>query len=159
MRCLRYRTTLRFDFLHSFIVCTQSYAFQVHRQTGDQPTKMSFLFSLHLIFACRLVLYLYACAVEIPKFQDSKKKLIQKTRVFCCSVTQTNNARIQKYGKIADVVYSKYVISLNGKKHTLLSIVLQYFNHALIKFGFRAPKTDHLTSQTQEVVLNKNIHK
>ena len=28
---LRYRTTRRFDFLHLCMVCTQTYAFQVHR--------------------------------------------------------------------------------------------------------------------------------
>ena len=62
--CLCYRTTLRCDFLHSFMVSRYCYAFQVHigRLVTNQQ-KVIFL-CLHFIFACRLVLYLYLCAVE-----------------------------------------------------------------------------------------------
>ena len=65
--CLRNRTTLRFDILHSFNVCEQTYVFLVQGQPGDLSTKISFFSCLSLIFACRLVLYLYACAVENPE--------------------------------------------------------------------------------------------
>ena len=65
--CLRNRTTLRFDILHSFNACEQTYVFLVQGQPGDLSTKISFFSCLSLISACRLVLYLYACAVENPE--------------------------------------------------------------------------------------------
>ena len=71
--CLRNRTTLRLDFLHSFMVCAQTYAFLVQ---GLINKNVIFLLS-RFIFACRLVLNLYACAVEnpeIPGFCVSKSR-------------------------------------------------------------------------------------
>ena len=73
--CLR-GTTLRFDILHSFMVCTQTSAFQIHWQTGDQSTKMSFFSCLRFIFACRLVL-------------RTDHKRVKNLETQCCSVTQT----------------------------------------------------------------------
>ena len=55
INCLRNRATLRFEILHSFMVYAQNYAFQVHGYTGDKN-----------IFACCLVLYLYAGTAENP---------------------------------------------------------------------------------------------
>ena len=54
--CLRNRTTLHFDILHLFMVCVQ---------TCISSTRVACW--LPLIFACCLVLYLYACAVENPE--------------------------------------------------------------------------------------------
>ena len=44
--------TLRFDFLHSFIVCTHCYAFQVQRYLSQH-----FFFCIRFTFSCYLVLY------------------------------------------------------------------------------------------------------
>ena len=59
---LRNKTTLCFDFLHSFMVGAQIYAFLV-----QGPHKNVIFMLSRFIFVCRLVLYLYACAVENPE--------------------------------------------------------------------------------------------
>ena len=65
--CLRNRTTLHFDFLHSIMVCAQTYAFLVQGSlvTNQQKSHFSAVFASFLL--ARLVLYLYACAVENPE--------------------------------------------------------------------------------------------
>ena len=69
------------------------------------------------IFACRLVLYLYACAVENPEilgFCVSKSrglrtdhKRVKKIETFCCSVTQTN--KTEQYNSRCFVVLKRIV--------------------------------------------------
>ena len=59
--CLRDQTTLHFEILHSFMVCAHFTAYQLQADCWLANKKV-FLFFHRFIFACRLVLYLYACA-------------------------------------------------------------------------------------------------
>ena len=68
------------------MICGKLYAFQVQRIL---VTSQHFILSLFRIFACRLVSYLCACAVEILKFQDS---VYLKTR----AMRTTNHKRVKK---------------------------------------------------------------
>ena len=52
---LRYRATPRFDFLHSFIVSAQSYAFQVHGKTGEDSWYMGRLLPFGFVYGRELV--------------------------------------------------------------------------------------------------------
>ena len=100
--CLRNRKTLRFDFLHSYMVCARQCAnlcFSITRVVWWLINKKVIFLLSRFIFACRLVLYLYACAVEnpeIPGFCVTKNrglrtdhKRVKKIETLCCSVTQT----------------------------------------------------------------------
>ena len=63
---LRYRITLDVSiFFTRFMVLTQCYSFQVQGRLVTSQQKCYF-FCLHIIFACRLVLNLYACAIKNP---------------------------------------------------------------------------------------------
>ena len=92
--CLYDRTTLRFDFLHSFMVVAQTSTFQVHGyKLVTNSTKMSFFFvSDSFLLAIWFCIYTHA-QLRILKFQDS---VYQK----CCSVLQTIKFIIQKLSKL-----------------------------------------------------------
>ena len=64
--CLRNRTTLHFDFLPSFMVSAQTYAFLVQGSLVTNQQKRHFsAVSLH--FSLPFGFYLYVCAVENPE--------------------------------------------------------------------------------------------
>ena len=62
--CLYYRTTLRINFFHSFKVYIMLFRYKGRLVTSQRECN-SFCF----IFACRLVLYFYACADKNPKYR------------------------------------------------------------------------------------------
>ena len=65
-------------FLYSclwFYVRNSMLFWHISRLVTNQP-KYHFIFQLRLIFAGRLLLYLYTCTVELLKFQDSEKQII-----------------------------------------------------------------------------------
>ena len=66
--CLRNRTTLRFDFLHSFMVCAQ--CFSSTRVAWWLINKNVISLLPRFNFASRLVFYLYICVVENPEIPE-----------------------------------------------------------------------------------------
>ena len=78
--CLCYRTTLHFDFLHSFMVCAQTSGFLWYtRRLVTIEQKCNFFLSW-VYFACCLVWYLYECAVENSEISGF---CVSKSRGLC----------------------------------------------------------------------------
>ena len=87
--CVTEQDYVSIFFTHLWSVCTA----MLLRCRGRLVT------SLRFIFACHLVLYLYACAVKKPKISGfrvseiraacTNHKRVKKNETLCCSITQT----------------------------------------------------------------------
>ena len=101
--------------------------------------KSSFFLLSRFIFACRLVLYLYACAVEnpeIPGFCTVSKsrglrtdhKWVKKIETQCCSVTQTRDHCIVIFASFYNKNNKLYcAFSTNILKYIITNFHMLYY--------------------------------